>query len=125
MSTVLLPWVSCGGPRRPDQETDPSFAAPLSKSAAARRVGAIWDSARVTNCQRADVDTSGDSIAWRRAQTGNRLYLSHVYIDIASVVHLLWKLKHKLCNRLPLDLMNGKTIQVTQLLGRRAERRAR
>lgn len=96
---LLLLWVLCGGMRRHEQETEPRFAAPLSKSAAACQVRGIWGSARVTNCQRAHVNTSGDSFTWPRAQTGNRLRLSHVYIDTASVVHLLWKLKHKLRNQ--------------------------
>lgn len=113
--------VSCGGMKRHDQQTAPTFAAPPLNSASACQVGASWASARVTNCQRAHVDTSGDSIAWRAAHAGSQLYLSHVYIDIASVVHLLWKLKHKLRNRLPPGLRGGKAIQVTWLLAGRAE----
>lgn len=66
-----------------------------------------WAGARLRNCQRAPVNTSGDSISWQGAQTGNRLCLSHVYIDTASVGHLLWKLK--LCNQRLLHPRDGKT----------------
>lgn len=106
-------WVSCDGMRSRDQQAAPRFAVLPSNSASACQVGASWASARVTNCQRAHIDTSGDSIAWRAARAGSQLYLSHVYIDIASVVHLLWKLKHKPCDRLPPGLRDGKTIRVT------------
>lgn len=68
-----------------------------------RRSG--WAGARLSDCQRAPVNTSGDSISWPRAQTGNRLCLSHVYIDTASVGHLLWKLK--LCNQRLLAAQGG------------------